>query len=214
MSDRHGSATRRDSAANDPINAQQVEPDRDADDVHDRIDRPDLVKVDFLNRRAMHFGLSLGDGHEDRLRAELLRFGQTVGCVDQRRDVAQMPMSVLLGMLDLNVSGAKAAAHDGRCLERDALESQRFDPRLNGFRIHSGIDQRRQRHVPSNPGRAIQISNSHSASFEQSQVCLRESPQSGRTIGRRSRNLEFALVSRRRFSALSASLRCPENSEC
>ena len=51
----------------EPVDAQQVEPDRRADDVDDRVDRADLVEVDLRQVDAVDPGLGLAQPQEDPL---------------------------------------------------------------------------------------------------------------------------------------------------
>ena len=51
--------------ADDPIDAEERQADRAADDVGDRIDRADFVKMDLADRRAVDFRLGLADAGED-----------------------------------------------------------------------------------------------------------------------------------------------------
>ena len=55
---------RRHRRGDDAVDAQQVPADGRADDIGDRIDRADLVKMDLLDRRAVDFGLGLGRAGE------------------------------------------------------------------------------------------------------------------------------------------------------
>jgi len=47
--------SRRHRRADDPVHAEQRQPDRRADDVGNRIDRSHLVKMDLAERRAVDF---------------------------------------------------------------------------------------------------------------------------------------------------------------
>ena len=95
--------------ADDSINSQQVKCDGHADDIDDRINRPDFVKVDFLNRRSMHAGFGFGHSQKHLQRQMLLRRGQASGLFDDATDVGEVPMSVLFGMIDHCLQRSKTA---------------------------------------------------------------------------------------------------------
>ena len=71
----------------DAIHAQQVPAHGRADDVGNRVGRADLVKMNFFDRRAVDFGLGLGQPGEDASGEVLLPLVELSG-VDHRQDVA------------------------------------------------------------------------------------------------------------------------------
>ena len=68
--------TGRDRTANDFIDAQQREADRGGGDINDRVDRADLVKVNFLGGGAVNGPFRFGHGSEDAERQIALIVGE------------------------------------------------------------------------------------------------------------------------------------------
>ncbi len=91
-----------------------------AHDVDDRVDRPDLVEVDLLGRRAVDRGLGLGQPPEERGDA-LLEGGVERRAVEQRQDVVEVPVRMARRLGDhVHLGGGEAAARDARGLDADS----------------------------------------------------------------------------------------------
>ncbi len=120
MGDRHLPASGRNAAGDDLIGAQHVKADGCSDDIDDRIDGPDFVKVNFVHSHAVHASLGGGHGAKDPQGQIALGRRQTACLVDQGLNVGQVTMRVLLGMFDPHVRRSKAALD--HCLRDE------FDP--------------------------------------------------------------------------------------
>ena len=129
--------------ANDAFDAQQIEADRRADDVGNRIDGADFVKMHFLDRRAVHLGLGLGQLVEDP-RGQLAVPRRERAAVDHRRDVVQMAMRVLRLVLDGDLRRAEAALLDFARHEPASWQAQRIDAGLNRGQVGPGVDECRR----------------------------------------------------------------------
>ena len=152
-------ATGRHRAGLEPIDTQQVEADRRADDVDDRIDRADLVEMDLGQVDPVDLRLGLAELEEDPL-GQVLLPGRQDALVDDRFDVMPVAMGVLVRRDDLGIGRAKAAATDR--LERQlAGQPQAGHGLLDRPSIDAGIDQRRHRHVAGNAAETIEIADSH-----------------------------------------------------
>ena len=92
MCNPHAAAPCRYGTGDDPIGLEQVEPDCHADDIDDRIDRADFVKMDAVDRHAMHAGFGLGHRAEDFQREGLLTRGQPRCARNDRGDVREVAM--------------------------------------------------------------------------------------------------------------------------
>ena len=58
-------AARRQGADGDGVHAQELQSQATADDIHDRVQRAELVKMDLVRRRAVYPGFGLGNTRED-----------------------------------------------------------------------------------------------------------------------------------------------------
>ena len=63
-----------------------------------------------------------------------------------------MPVCVLFGVDDLDMSRPEPALDDGLAFEMYAFEADRVDPRADQFDIDTGIDQCSERHVAADTG--------------------------------------------------------------
>src|SRR5208337_375495 len=82
--------SRRDRAGLEAIDAQQVQADRGPDDVDDRINGPDLVKVDLGQVDAVNLRLGLAQPQEDSL-GQVLLPGAQAASVDERARSGREP---------------------------------------------------------------------------------------------------------------------------
>ena len=139
---------------------KQIEADRRADDVGNRIDGPDFVKMHFLDRRAVDLRLGLGQLAEDP-RGQFALPRRERAAVDHRRDVVQMAMLVLRLVLDGDLRRAKAALLHFAGHEPAARQAQRIDAGLDRGQVGAGIDERAERHVAADSAGTIEIGNSH-----------------------------------------------------
>ena len=150
----------RNGAGLEAIHAQQVQPHRRADDVDDRIDRADLVKMDLREVDAVHLGLGLAQPQEDPLGQVFLAGGQAAG-VDDGLDVVPVPVGVLVRGVHLGVGGPEASLAHG--LERDMPgKTQARHGLLDGPGIDPGVHQSAQGHVSRDAAEAVEIADSHS----------------------------------------------------
>ncbi len=81
----HHSAAHVERRAHDVVGARPLEREHDADDVDDRVERADLVKVNLLHRHLVDGGLGLGQPLKHALRAIPAARRQR-GLVDQFED--------------------------------------------------------------------------------------------------------------------------------
>ena len=161
VSNLDATAARWDWAGDDFIDSEQIESDRHADNVHNRVDRTDFVEMNFVDRRAMHSRLGLGDVLEDFERELLLPLGQFFGVIDELRDVGKMPVSALLGMHDFDLQCSEAPFDDRLDVQCHVRQAERINPPHDRFKIGSGVDQGRQSHVATNTAHAVEVRNPH-----------------------------------------------------
>ena len=84
----------------EPVHAQQVEADRGADDVDDRVDRADFVEVDLGEVDAVNVRLGLAELQEDPL-GQIFLAGRQDALVDDRFDVMQWRWACSCGVMTL-----------------------------------------------------------------------------------------------------------------
>ena len=107
----------RDRTGLEAVDAQQVQAHSRPDDIDDRINGPDLVKVDLGQVDAVNSRLGLAQPQEDPLGQVFLPGGQAAR-VDDRFDMVPVAMGVLVRGVDLGRGRPEAALLHG--LERDA----------------------------------------------------------------------------------------------
>ena len=141
----------------EPIDSQQIEPDRRAHDVDDRIDRADFVKVDLGQVDPVNLRLGLAELEEDPLGQVFLPRREDA-LVDDRLDMMPVAVDVLVRRDDLGVGRPESAAADRleRQLARQAQAGHGF---LDGPAVDAGIDQGRQGHVAGNAAETIEIAD-------------------------------------------------------
>ena len=134
-------------------------------DVGDRIDRPHFVKVDLLDRRAVHLGLGLGQLAE--------RSAWPTRCC-RGESVLPSIIAVMWCRWRCLCSGSCSTvicvARKPRFLtslahEPAAWQAQRIDAGLDRGQVGPGIDQRPERHVAADSAGTIEIGNSHECSI-------------------------------------------------
>ena len=125
-------------AASEPFDAEQLEPDRGADEVGDRIEGADLVEMHFLDRNPVDLGLGVGQAAEEALGQILLTIGQPA-LVDNCLDVMQVSMGVVVRRLDPRVSCRDATALDPLQPQCDR-QAERIEPGPDGVGVHAGVD--------------------------------------------------------------------------
>ena len=151
------------------INTEQVKSDSDADDVNNRIDRPNFVEVNLFDRRTVNasFGFSHSQKH---LQSQLsLARRQRGSLFDNPADVRVMAVSMLFRMINENMQRSKAAFDDGLDTDDHIREIQRSNCRANFIGIGSCIDQGREGHVSTETCGAFKPGDSHEYSSQKMQ---------------------------------------------
>ena len=96
----HESTPGRNGIADDSVNSQQIKCDSHANDIDDRINRPDFMEMDFFDRRSMNAGFSFGHRQKHLQRQLFLPRSQASGLFDNAANVGEVPVSMLFGMID------------------------------------------------------------------------------------------------------------------
>jgi hypothetical protein len=79
--------------------AKVMEADGSYDDIHDRIDRTDLVKMDFVDQFSVKTGLGFGDAVKD-LEGSLFDGGSEVGVLEEGTDLSpRATVLVFMGVI-------------------------------------------------------------------------------------------------------------------
>ena len=142
------------------IDPEEVEADCCGDDIDDRIDRSDFVKVNLLDCCAVHCRLGLGDFPKNRACQLTLSRGQ-LATVKNRLDIGQVPMGMLFRMLNLEMPGSKRAPHDLVKLQSHTRKPQSCDSVADGRGGHARINQSGDSHVSRDACRTIEVSDAH-----------------------------------------------------
>lgn len=161
MRDPHLPPAGRHRARHNKVRREQIESDRRPHDIDDRIDRPDFVKADGLDALPVHSRLGFGDSAEDAAGKLLLCGSESGRRVDDRQDVAQVPVRVLLGVPHADVRSAESLLQNRLHFNRNARQTERVDRLADGVERDSGVDQRRECHVAADAGRAIEVGDAH-----------------------------------------------------
>ena len=123
------------------------------------------MKVNFPQRATVNARFGFADAGEDASGQILLRLRQDGARVDLLDNVMQMPMSLLLGMIDADLLAAKAFSLHLGGTELNLREPQRIDTGLNGRQVDAAIDERSERHIAADPAGTIEVSNFHREAF-------------------------------------------------
>ncbi len=161
VSDLDASASRRHRTRNNFVDAEEIKPNRHADDVHNRVNRADFVEMNLVERCPMHAGFRLGNVLEDFQRELLLRLGQLFGSLDQLGDVGKVPVSVLFRVLDFDLQRSEAPFDHRLDVQLDVRQAERINPAHDLFEVGSGVDQCRQSHVATDAANAVEVRNPH-----------------------------------------------------
>jgi len=109
--------------------AKVMEADGSYDDIHDRIDRTDLVKMDFIDQFSVKTGLGFGDAVKD-LEGSLFHGGSEVGVLEEGTDLSPrtaviMTMFILVMMVvGVIVRGLDKEAGAGQATSERSLRFQ------------------------------------------------------------------------------------------
>ncbi len=137
------------------LGAEPVEQSGAPDDVDDRVDGAHLVKMDVLERRAMHL----------RLRErELVKRGARPGLYRRREGrLLEEPTdrairSLRLRLLDMNVEGGRddAAPRASPEVHVEAMDVELRERLVEGCHRSAEVDERGHDHVPREPARSIE----------------------------------------------------------
>ena len=142
------------------LHTQQLQAENRSEHVHDRVERPHLVKVDPVRSRTVHLRLCVRETREDGLPLRLRRV-RYVGLLDDLHNIGQVPMRVF-------VSGdyVHLRPHDAVLLHLLGLQPEPGNLQLcqllpQRLDTQPGIHQRAQDHVPADTGETIEICNDH-----------------------------------------------------
>ena len=156
------SASRGNGAADELFDFQQIEGDCRSDNIDNRIDCADFVKVDMVDRRTVHFCFGGSDRMKDALCEFLLGRRDGIRFIDELDDVDQMAVRMLRGMLDVDFDRPESPLENGFNPQPDVRQTQRIDAGLYGVGIGAGIDEGAERHVATDSHRAVEPGNPHS----------------------------------------------------
>ena len=158
MCRRHDAATDREGSDVDRVDAEVGEPERGADDVDDRVERPHLVKLDLLEGHTVHFAFRGSQSGEDRERP-LAHGGLERATRDQVTDRDVWPMPVVGWVVRVRAIGVTPAnayvelrSCDARALrplgpDLDTVETEHRHGIADALDRQPEVDQRANGHV-------------------------------------------------------------------
>ena len=147
MGDFDASATCRNSTAIQFLDIQQIKSNGRSDDIHNRINRSDFMKMNLIDGRTMNLGFGLRHRVKDPQSQIALIIVQSFGSVNNLSNVTQMSMCMLLGVLNTEMFCTKTSAIHLSQMQRHSRQIQRCDPRLHHFEIEPCINQCGDSHV-------------------------------------------------------------------
>ena len=147
-----------------PLDAEQVPGNRTANDVGNRIDGANLMKMHLFDRRSMHPRLGLGQTLEHAQCKFLLPWPERAA-VDHRGDMMQMAVGMLGLVVDKKLRRAEAPLVGFLHPQLATGQAKRVDPGLHLAEISPGIEERPQQHVAADAAGTIKVGNSHVSSF-------------------------------------------------
>ena len=137
--------------ADDLVDLQRLERERDADDLADRVDGADLVEVDVLGRDAVDAPLGDREALERVLRA-LLGAGRELRGVDLVAD--RRPVAVRLPGRAVHVHGRRV---DPVAIGLPELDAQPVDAEVGQLDRRARVDQRAEQHVARDAADAVDV---------------------------------------------------------
>ena len=164
----------------DPIGAGPFKRERGPDDVDDRIERPDLVKVDLFHRHLVDGGFRLGQPRE-HARCALPRSCGERRLADEGENLRQAAVAMMvlgarrwllgavrrtmfvvrgclaMALVHDELRGGHTGAEDTRGADVDVSERQAAKRACQLVEGHAGIEKRAKRHVAGHAGEAIEI---------------------------------------------------------
>ena len=142
------------------LHVQDLERPRGADDVHDGVQRPDLVEMDLLEGGAVHLGLAAAQELEGGERAPEHARGKP-SPFQHAADLGVV--AVGLGFLGAHVEKERieaVALHEGRG-ECESLERKGAKVPLDLGQRSAQRDQRTQDHVAARAADAVEVDDAH-----------------------------------------------------
>jgi hypothetical protein len=141
----------------DRVDAEQVEADARAADVHDGVHRAHVVEVHALRGGAVHPGLRLGQALEDARGHVPHRRGQAAS-LENVEDLPEAPMDrLVVAERHVHLGGAKARLDDLAALEPVAGHAQPGQLARERLEWRARVHQRAQDHVARGAARAIEV---------------------------------------------------------
>ena len=142
----------------DRVDAEQIEADRRAYDVDDRIDRADFVKMDIVGRRAMDRRLGFGQSTEDAQRRLSNPLAQR-RTLDEPANIGPGSRRLLIGLEHGHID---ARAGDAVLLNRLGIdlvagEIERLQRMTKLLKWQTGIDERTEHHIATGPRERIEV---------------------------------------------------------
>ena len=142
--------------ADDAVDAQVLQRERDAAHLADRVDGADLVEVHLLGIDVVDPRLGVGEPPERLLRALARPLRQARG-VDQRADRAPVALRLPWRGVDGRVRGADRVPRHRLGAQLEPLDAEPGQPGADPLRVGAGVQERAEQHVAGDPGHAVEV---------------------------------------------------------
>jgi hypothetical protein len=143
-----------------PRHAEHLEAPDGSHDVEDRIDRADLVQVDFLGGHSVDLPLGARDRAERFVRPSLHALRHR-GLGDQRADLADAATVRLRRNLEVHLDAGDVAAAHVPDLDADTVEPEARRKRAQPVRLETAGDERAERHVAGDAAERVEDRDGH-----------------------------------------------------
>ena len=147
----------------DQRGAHRVEQPRGSAHIGDRVDRAGLVKMDLLERNAVHLGLGLAEPAED-LERPVLHGAREAAARDERHDLLEVSLVLVgSGEDDVDLRGGETRGVDPPAPQLETAARERRERGGERRVVGPEIDESAEDHVPAGPRECIEIERFHGA---------------------------------------------------
>ena len=153
------------------VDAELLEAPRGADDIDDRIDRADFMKMHVLGRRVMHLRLGSASTSKIAIARWLHGRGQRRR-LDQRANLAEVTLGLRLRHLDIELERRDSAQSFAPRREPVACQRHRLERALEFAKIRAAIEHRADEHVAAEAGERVEISRFHRATLHSNRASI------------------------------------------
>ena len=142
------------------VHAENFERPRGAQDVHDRVDRADLVEVHLLQGDAVRFRFGLSQDLERAERPAEHAIGETPR-LQHAPDFGEVAVRLRLARFHFELERLEPVPLHPRFAQGESVERERFQLTVDLRERRAERDERSQDHVAGGSGHAVEIDDAH-----------------------------------------------------